>query len=128
MPEPQEEESGVGSDAEPTSEEEPAPLQAWGATAYRIIDVGAVRPAAEAATSPQGKHVFINTPHGIRSLKRLWLRGEEPEHTVVSKEVAQRYRDNLEARRLCRERRARVDKRHQELPAGGVGDHFGHQP
>ncbi len=91
MPEPHEEESGVGSDAEPTSEEEPAPLQAKEATAYRIVDVGTVRPAVEAATSPQGKHVFINTPHGIRSLKRLWLRGEEPEHTVVSKEVAQTY-------------------------------------
>jgi hypothetical protein len=71
MPGPQEEESGVGSDAEPTSEEEPEPLQARGATAYRIIDVEAVMPVAEAATSPQGKHVFINTPHGIRSLKLL---------------------------------------------------------
>ncbi|MFN9908876.1 MAG: hypothetical protein ACK56F_22585, partial [bacterium] len=91
MPGPQEEESGVGSDAEPTSEEEPEPLQARGATAYRIIDVEAVMPVAEAATSPQGKHVFINTPHGIRSLKRLWLRGTESEHTVVSKEVAQTY-------------------------------------
>ncbi len=64
-------------------------MQARGATVYRIIDVGMARPAIEAATSPQGKHVFINTPHGIRILKRLWLRGKEPEHTVVSKEVAQ---------------------------------------
>ncbi|MFN9905521.1 MAG: hypothetical protein ACK56F_05265, partial [bacterium] len=37
-------------------------------------------------------------------------------------------RDDLEARRLCRERRARMDKRHQELPARGVGDHPGGQP
>jgi hypothetical protein len=44
IPEPLEEESGVGSDAEPTSEEEPAPLQARGTTAYRIVDVGTVRP------------------------------------------------------------------------------------
>ncbi len=82
MPEHQEGESGVGSEAEPTSKEEPAPLQTRGATAYRIVDVGAAR---------QGRHVFINTPHGIRSLRRLWVRGEEPEHTIVSKEVAQRY-------------------------------------
>ncbi|MFN9939152.1 MAG: hypothetical protein ACK56I_06725, partial [bacterium] len=75
MPEPQEEESGVGSEAEPTSEEEPAPLQARGATAYRIINVETARPTDEAATSPQGRHVFINTPHGIRSLRCLWLRG-----------------------------------------------------
>ncbi|MFN9910471.1 MAG: hypothetical protein ACK56F_30890, partial [bacterium] len=34
-------------------------------------------------------------------------------------------RDDLEARCLCRERRARVDERHQKLPAGGVGDHPG---
>jgi hypothetical protein len=99
MPEPQEVESGVGSDAGPTSEEEPAPLQAKGATAYRIVDVGAARPAVETATSPQGKHVFINTPHGIRSLRRLWVRGEEPEHTVVSKEVAQRYSMRADGRR-----------------------------
>ena len=38
------------------------------ATAYRIMDVEMARPAIEAATSPQGEHVFINTPHGIRSL------------------------------------------------------------
>jgi hypothetical protein len=99
MPEPQEVESGVGSDAGPTSEEEPAPLQAMGATAYRIVDVGAARPAVEAATSPQGKHVFINTPHRIRSLRRLWVRGEEPEHTVVSKEMAQRYSMRADSRR-----------------------------
>jgi hypothetical protein len=37
----------------------------------------------------QEKHVFINTPHGIRSLRRLWVPGEEPEHTVVSREAAQ---------------------------------------
>jgi hypothetical protein len=99
MPEPREEESGVGSDAEPTSEEEPAPLQARGATAYRIVDVGMARPAIEAATSPQGRHVFINTPHGIRNLRRLWLRGEEPEHTVVSREVAQTYSMRADSRR-----------------------------
>jgi hypothetical protein len=99
MPGPQEGESGVGSEAEPSSEEEPAPLQIRGATAYRIVDAGTVRPAVEAATSPQGKHVFINTPHRIRSLKRLWLRGEEPEHTVVSKEVAQTYSMRAEGRR-----------------------------
>ncbi len=100
VPEPREVESGVGSDAAgPTSEEEPAPLQAKGATAYRIVDVEAARPAVEAATSPQGKHVFINRPHGIRSLRRLWVRGEEPEHTVVSKEVAQRYSMRADGRR-----------------------------
>ncbi len=91
MPEPQEVESGMGLEAGPTSEEEPAPLQARGAAAFRIVDIEAARPAVEAAISPQGKHVFINTPHGIRSLRRLWVRGEEPEHTVVSKEVAQTY-------------------------------------
>jgi hypothetical protein len=99
MPEPPEGESGVGSEAEPTSEEEPAPLQTRGATAFRIVDVGTVRPAVEAATSPQGRHVFINTPHGIRSLRRLWVRGEEPEHTIVSKEVAQRYSMRADGRR-----------------------------
>jgi hypothetical protein len=99
IPEPQEEESGVGSDAEPTSKEELAPLQERGATAYRIIHVGTVRPTVEAATSPQGKHVFINTQHGIRGLKRLWLRGKEPEHTVVSKEVAQTYSMRTDGRR-----------------------------
>ncbi|MFN9938100.1 MAG: hypothetical protein ACK56I_01380, partial [bacterium] len=99
MPEPQEEESGVGSDAEPTSEEEPEPLRAMGATVYRIVDVGAARPTAEAATSSRGKHVFINTPNGIRSLKRLWLRGTESEHTVVSKEVAQTYSMRADGRR-----------------------------
>ncbi len=99
MPEPQEGESGVGSEAEPNSEEEPAPLQTRGATAYRIVDVGTIRPAVKAATSPQGKHVFINTPLGIRSLRRLWLRGEEPEHTVVSKEVAQTYSMRADGRR-----------------------------
>ncbi len=99
MPEPQEGESGVGSETEPTSEEEPAPPQARGTTAYRIVDVGTVRPAVEAATSPQGRHVFINTPHGIKSLRRLWMRGEEPEHTVVSKEVAQRYSMRVDGRR-----------------------------
>ncbi len=99
IPEPQEGESGVGSEAEPTNEEEPAPLQTRGATAYRIVDVGTVLPAVEAATSPQGKHVFINTPHGIRSLRRLWLHGEEPEHTVVSKEVAQTYSMRADSRR-----------------------------
>ncbi len=45
VPEPQEGESGVGSEAEPNSEEEPAPLQTRGATAYRIVDVGTIRPA-----------------------------------------------------------------------------------
>ena len=99
IPAPQEEESGVGSEAEPSSEEEPAPLHTRGATAYRIVDAGTVRPAVEAATSPKGKHVFINMPHGIRSLKRLWLRGEEPEHTVVSKEVAQTYSMRADGRR-----------------------------
>jgi hypothetical protein len=99
MPEPQDIESGMGSEAGPTSEEEPAPLQARGATAFRIVDVEAARPAVEAAISPQGKHVFINTPHGIRSLRRLWVRGEEPEHTVVSKEVAQRYSMRADSRR-----------------------------
>jgi hypothetical protein len=99
MPEPQEEESGVGSEAGPTSEEEPAPLQARGAAAFRIVDIEAARPAVEAAISPQGKHVFINTPHGIRCLRRLWVRGEEPEHTVVSQEVAHRYSMRAESRR-----------------------------
>jgi hypothetical protein len=99
IPEPQEGESGVGSDAEPTSEEEPAPLRTREATAYRIMDVEMARPAIEAATSPQGEHVFINTPHRIRSLRRLWLRGEEPEHTVVSKEVAQTYSMKADSRR-----------------------------
>ena len=37
----------------------------------------------------QEKHVFVNTPHGIRSLRRLWVPGEEPEHTIVSREAAQ---------------------------------------
>ncbi len=64
MPEPQEVESGMGSEAGPTSEEEPAPLQARAPSAFRIVDVEAARPAVEAAISPQGKHVFINTPHG----------------------------------------------------------------
>jgi hypothetical protein len=81
----------MGSEAGPTSEEESAPLQARRATAFRIVDIEAARPAVEAAISPQGKHVFINTPHGIRSLRRLWVRGEEPKHTVVSKGVAQTY-------------------------------------
>ena len=45
MLEPQERESGVGSDAEPPSEEEPAPSRTRGATAYRIMDVGMVQPA-----------------------------------------------------------------------------------
>ncbi len=43
----------------------------------------------EAAVGSQEKHVFINTPHGIRSLRRLWVPGEEPEHTVVGREAAQ---------------------------------------
>jgi hypothetical protein len=89
----------MGSDAEPTSEEEPAPLRTREATAYRIMDVEMARLAIEAATSPQGEHVFINTPHGIRSLRRLWLCGEEPEHTVVSKEVAQTYSMKADSRR-----------------------------
>jgi hypothetical protein len=99
MPKPQEGESGMGSDAEPTSEEELAPLQAREAIAYRIVDAEVARPAIKAATSPQGEHVFINTPHGIRSLRRLWLHGEEPEHTVVSKEVAQTYSMKADSRR-----------------------------
>jgi hypothetical protein len=45
----------------------------------------------EAAVGPQEKHVFINTPHGIRSLRCLWVPGKEPEHTVVSREAAQSY-------------------------------------
>jgi hypothetical protein len=105
MPEPREVESGMGSEAGPTSEEEPAPLQARGAAAFRIVDIDfrivdieTARPAVEAAISPQGKHVFINTPHGIRSLRRLWVRSEEPEHTVVSKEVAQRYSMRADSR------------------------------
>jgi hypothetical protein len=99
MPEHAEVESGVGSDAGLTSEKEPAPMCARKATAHRIVDTGAARPAVEAATSPQGKHVFINTPHGIRSLRRLWVPGEEPEHTVVSKEVAQSYSMRANGRR-----------------------------
>jgi hypothetical protein len=43
----------------------------------------------EVEVGSQEKHVFINTPHGIRSLRRLWVSGEEPEHTVVSREAAQ---------------------------------------
>jgi hypothetical protein len=98
MPELQEEESGVEPEAGATSEEEPAPLQARGAAAFRIVDIEAARPAAEATIGPQGKHVFINTPHGIRCLRRLWVRGEEPEHTVVSQEAAQRYSLRAESR------------------------------
>ncbi|MFN9999845.1 MAG: hypothetical protein ACK559_01835, partial [bacterium] len=36
--------------------------------------------------------------------------------------------NDLEARRLCRKRGARVDERYQELPTGRVGDHSGRQP
>ncbi len=92
MPEPQEVESGVGSEAGPTSEEEPTPLQARGATAFRIMDVEAARPAVEAAISPQGKHVFINTPHGIRSLRRLWVLGEQRWANTLTYWSARRHR------------------------------------
>jgi hypothetical protein len=86
--EPQEEERGEESGAGATSEEEPAPLQAREAAAFRIVDVEVTRPAAKATNGPQEKHVFIYMLHGIRRLRRLWTRGEEPEHTVVSQEAA----------------------------------------
>jgi hypothetical protein len=63
------------------------------------VDVEAARPVVEAAISPQGKHVFINTPHRIRCLRSLWTRRKEPEHTVVSQEAAQRYSMRAESRR-----------------------------
>ncbi len=99
MPELQEEESGVKSEVGATSEEEPAPLQTRGAAAFRIVDVEVAKPAAKATNGPQEEHVFIYTPHGIRRLRRLWTCGEEPEHTVVSQEAAQRYGLRAESRR-----------------------------
>ncbi len=99
MPELQEGESGVESETGTTSDEEPAPLQASKAAAFRIVDVEVARPAAKATSGPQKKHVFIYTPHGIRCLKRLWTRCKEPEHTVVSQEAAQRYGLRTESRR-----------------------------
>ncbi len=62
----QEEGSEEESEAEATSEEQPALLQAREATAFRIVDADVARPAAEAANGPQEKHVFICTLHGIR--------------------------------------------------------------
>jgi hypothetical protein len=98
-PELQEEESGVESEAGANSDEEPAPLQASEAAAFRIVDVEDARPAAETTSEPQERHVFICTPHGIRCLRSLWTRGKEPEHTVVSQEAAQRYSMRAESRR-----------------------------
>jgi hypothetical protein len=74
-------------------------LQAKEAAAFRIVDAKFARPAAEATNGLQEKHVFIYTKHGIRRLRRLWTRGEEPEHTVVSQEAAQRYGLRAESRR-----------------------------
>jgi hypothetical protein len=98
MPELQEEESGVESEAG-MSEEEPAPPQARGAAVFRIVDAEVARPAAKATNGPQEKHIFIYMSHGIRRLRCLWTRGEEPEHTVVSQEAAQRYGLKAESRR-----------------------------
>jgi hypothetical protein len=78
------------------SEKEPAPLQARGAAAFRIVDAEVARPAVGASSSRQGKHVFIYTPDGIR---RLWTLGGEQEYTVVSQEAAQRYGLREESRR-----------------------------
>jgi hypothetical protein len=55
----------------------------------------------EVEVGSQEKHVFINTPHGIRSLRRLWAPGEEPEHTVVSREAAQSCGVRVNGRRLA---------------------------
>jgi hypothetical protein len=96
---PQEEESEEDSEAEAISEEQPALLRARGAAAVRIVDAEVARPMAEAANGPREKHVFIYTLHGIRRLKRLWKSGEEPEHTVVSHEAAQRYGLRADSRR-----------------------------
>ncbi len=75
------------------------PLQAREAAAFRIVDAEVTRPAAKATNNPQEKHVFIYMPHGVRRLRRLWTRQEEPEHTVVSQEAAQRYGLRAESRR-----------------------------
>jgi hypothetical protein len=77
------------------SEEEPAPLQARGAAAFRIVDAEVARPAARASSGQQGRHVFIYTPDGNRHLR---THGGEQEHTVVSREAAQRYRLREESR------------------------------
>jgi hypothetical protein len=97
MPELQGEESGEESEAG-MSEEEPAQLQTRGTAALGIVDAEVTRPAAQATNGPQEKHIFIYTPHGIRRLRRLWTRGEEPERTVVRKEAAQRYGLRAESR------------------------------
>jgi len=55
MPKLQEEESREESEAG-MSEEEPAPLQARGAAAFRVVDAEVARPA-KATNGPQEKHV-----------------------------------------------------------------------
>jgi hypothetical protein len=89
--EPREEEGKEGSGPEAVIEEQPALLPAGGAASFRIMEAEIARPVVKAAKGTQERYVFIYTLHGIRRLKRLRPSGEEPEHTVVSHEAAQRY-------------------------------------
>jgi hypothetical protein len=76
-----------------------APPKAGEEAALGTMNINAAESGVGTAVGPQEKHVFINTPHGIRSLRRLWVPGEEPEHTVVSREVAQSYSMRANGRR-----------------------------
>jgi hypothetical protein len=78
MPELQEEESGEESEAG-MSKEEPAPLQARGAAAFRIVDAEVTRPAAKATNGPQKWPAWDKAPKTPLDTRRgARAHGREP--------------------------------------------------